>query len=45
MRAFGLKHKARELALQAGVPLAPGSGLITRRRARDERSRSASAIR
>jgi urea carboxylase len=28
MRAFGLKHKARELALAAGVPLAPGSGLI-----------------
>ena len=29
MRAFGLKHKARELAQVAGVPLAPGSGLIT----------------
>ena len=28
MRAFGLKHKARELALAAGVPLAPGSGLV-----------------
>ena len=28
MRAFGLKHRARELALQAGVPLAPGSGLV-----------------
>ncbi len=28
MRAFGLKHKARELAMNAGVPLAPGSGLI-----------------
>lgn len=28
MRAFGLKHKARELALAADVPLAPGSGLI-----------------
>jgi len=28
MRAFGLKHKARELALAAHVPLAPGSGLI-----------------
>jgi urea carboxylase len=28
MRAFGLKHKARELALAAGVPLAPGTGLI-----------------
>ncbi len=29
MRAFGLKHRARELALAAGVPLAPGSGLVT----------------
>ncbi|MET0408314.1 MAG: biotin carboxylase N-terminal domain-containing protein, partial [Hyphomicrobium sp.] len=28
MRAFGLKHKARELAEEANVPLAPGSGLI-----------------
>lgn len=28
MRAFGLKHKARELALLSNVPLAPGSGLI-----------------
>jgi len=28
MRAFGLKHEARELALTAGVPLAPGSGLL-----------------
>jgi urea carboxylase len=28
MRAFGLKHRARELALAAGVPLAPGSGLV-----------------
>jgi urea carboxylase len=28
MRAFGLKHKARELASKANVPLAPGSGLI-----------------
>lgn len=28
MRAFGLKHKARELAEAANVPLAPGSGLI-----------------
>jgi urea carboxylase len=26
--AFGLKHKARELAEQSGVPLLPGSGLI-----------------
>jgi urea carboxylase len=28
MRAFGLKHRARELAEAAGVPLAPGGGLI-----------------
>ena len=28
MRAFGLKHRARELALQSEVPLAPGSGLL-----------------
>ncbi len=28
MRAFGLKHRARELALQAEVPVAPGSELI-----------------
>ena len=28
MRAFGLKHTARELAARAGVPLLPGSGLL-----------------
>ena len=28
MRAFALKHTARELAEKAGVPLAPGSGLV-----------------
>lgn len=28
MRAFGLKHQARDLARAAGVPLAPGSGLL-----------------
>ncbi|KAA5602675.1 urea carboxylase [Blastochloris sulfoviridis] len=28
MRAFGLKHTARELARAAGVPLAPGSDLL-----------------
>ncbi len=28
MRAFGLKHSARALAERAGVPLAPGSGLL-----------------
>jgi len=29
IRAFALKHTARALAEQAGVPLAPGSGLIS----------------
>ncbi|HYH22292.1 MAG TPA: urea carboxylase [Azospirillum sp.] len=28
MRAFGLKHTARELAERSGVPLSPGSGLL-----------------
>ncbi|HAX21462.1 MAG TPA: 3-methylcrotonyl-CoA carboxylase [Hydrogenophaga sp.] len=28
MRAFGLKHTARDLAQQRGVPLLPGSGLL-----------------
>ena len=28
VRAFALKHTARELAAKAGVPLAPGSGLV-----------------
>ena len=28
MRAFGLKHTARELAQRMGVPLLPGSGLL-----------------
>jgi urea carboxylase len=28
MRAFGLKHAAREIAAKNGVPLAPGSGLL-----------------
>jgi len=28
IRDFGLKHMARELAEKAGVPLAPGSGLL-----------------
>lgn len=28
MRDFGLKHRARELASQAGVPLTPGTGLL-----------------
>jgi len=28
MRAFGLKHTARELAQRSGVPLLPGSGLL-----------------
>ncbi len=29
MQAFGLKHRARALAQAAGVPLLPGSGLLT----------------
>jgi len=29
MRAFGLKHRARALAESAGVPLLPGSGLLS----------------
>ena len=28
MRSFGLKHTARELAIQSQVPLLPGSGLL-----------------
>jgi urea carboxylase len=28
IESFGLKHRARELAVQAGVPLSPGSGLL-----------------
>lgn len=28
MRAFGLKHRARQLAEQSGVPLLPGSGIL-----------------
>lgn len=29
MRAFGLKHRARELAVAAKVPLLPGTGLLS----------------
>lgn len=29
MKVFGLKHKARELAENAGVPLSPGTDLLT----------------
>ncbi len=29
IEAFGLKHKARELAKESGVPLLPGSGLLS----------------
>jgi urea carboxylase len=28
MRDFGLKHTARELAMESGVPLLPGTGLV-----------------
>jgi urea carboxylase len=41
MRAFGLKHTARELAEQAGVPLLPGTGLLGDV---DEASREAACI-
>lgn len=29
MRDFGLKHRSRELAAEAGVPLTPGTGLLS----------------
>jgi urea carboxylase len=29
IREFGLKHRSRELAAKAGVPLTPGTGLLT----------------
>ncbi|NJM83143.1 MAG: 5-oxoprolinase/urea amidolyase family protein [Tabrizicola sp.] len=29
IRAFGLKHAARQIALENGVPLLPGTGLLT----------------
>lgn len=29
IRDFGLKHRSREMALQAGVPLTPGTGLLS----------------
>ena len=42
MLSFGLKHTARELAQQAGVPLLPGSGLLQNAsHARDEAKRIA----
>ncbi|WP_302789728.1 biotin carboxylase N-terminal domain-containing protein, partial [Escherichia coli] len=28
IREFGLKHRARELAALAGVPMTPGTGLL-----------------
>ena len=31
IRAFGLKHTARELAARANAPLLPGSGLLDER--------------
>ncbi len=34
MRDFGLKHAARELARELGVPLLPGTGLLAERRRR-----------
>ncbi|MGQ0566866.1 MAG: urea carboxylase [Gemmobacter sp.] len=41
LRAFGLKHTARDLALAAGVPLLPGSGLLPDA---DEAARAASDV-
>ncbi|MEM6615747.1 MAG: urea carboxylase [Pseudomonadota bacterium] len=41
LRLFGLKHAAREAATAAGVPLLPGTGLIT---SLDEATREAFAI-
>lgn len=29
LRAFGLKHSSRDIARQSGVPLTPGTGLLT----------------
>jgi urea carboxylase len=41
MRDFGLKHRARDLAARNGVPLLPGSGLLT---SFDEAQREAARI-
>ncbi|HVU50940.1 MAG TPA: urea carboxylase [Polyangia bacterium] len=41
MRAFGLKHTARALAAESGVPLLPGTGLLP---GLDEALRAAAAI-
>ena len=41
MEVFGLKHKARELAENAGVPLSPGTDLL---KSRDEAVEAAHAI-
>ena len=39
IRAFGLKHSARALAVAHGVPLAPGSDLLVSRLAHGDRGR------
>ncbi len=36
MRDFGLKHTAREIAAENGVPMLPGSGLLSRRQRRTQ---------
>ncbi|TIX49821.1 urea carboxylase [Alteraurantiacibacter aquimixticola] len=41
IRTFGLKHSARALAAEQGVPLAPGTGLLTDE---DEAARAANEI-
>ena len=45
MRAFGLKHTRASSRCKAGVPLLPGTGLLTRHPPRDAARRRASAIR
>jgi urea carboxylase len=42
IREFGLKHRSRELAAEAGVPLTPGTGLLT---SLDEALREAERLR
>ena len=45
IRAFGLKHTARALATKAGLPLLPGTDLLTESRRRRGAPPSASATR
>ena len=43
--AFGLKHEARRLAGDAGVPLVPGTGSVGKRGSGNPRREGTSAIR